>query len=175
MDKTCHLTELAPCYSHSTYGAKTTRGGGLHNNGPGHGHGAGFIYDDYARELPIVVRPGDWQARSLGRPETFKSPRHITLCLAVVLFVLQLGASLADVPATQLLEDMLCQSQSNESQQCRGVDVQAELNVLSVGALVFGYLPGESTSPPLHIYCGRHRLPQKHFQETLGLPWNENP
>lgn len=156
MDKTCHLTELAPCYSHSTYGAKMTRGGGLHNNGPGHGHGAGFLYDDYARELPVVVRPGDWQARSLGRPETFKSPRHIALCLAVVLFVLQLGASLADVPATQLLEDMLCQSQSNESQQCRGVDVQAELNVLSVGALVFGYLPGESTSPPLHIYCGRH-------------------
>lgn len=138
MDKTCHLAELSPAYSHSTCVSTKTRA-----------HHGGFLYDDYAREIPVAPVAKDWQARSLT-PETFKSPRYIAICLAVVLFVVQLGASLADVPATRLLENVVCHQLSYDysasvmpQSQCRGIGVQAELNVLSMGTLLFGYLPGE--------------------------------
>lgn len=136
--ETCHLAELPPAYSQSTCASSKTQG----NNG-------GFLYDDFAREIPVVPVAQHWQARSVTAAQ-FKSPVYIATCLALVIFLVQLGTSLTDVPAIQLLESIICQQASLDStmvmmleNQCWSIDVQAELNVISMGALVLGYLPGE--------------------------------
>lgn len=162
MDKTHHLAELTPAYSHSTCASTKTPP----PPPPPPPRGNGFLYDDYAREIPITAPPPppplptqDWPRK----PVKFKSPLCIAFCLALLIFVVQLGASLPDVPATQLLENLLCQQLQEEVEaapqrnltsttalvmtpedQCRGVEVQAELNVIAMGALILGYLPGES-------------------------------
>lgn len=137
MEKTHHLAELSPSYSHSTCVSTKTRG-------------HGFLYDDYARAIPVVPIANDWRARSLTTVR-FKSPLYIATCLALVIFVVQLGISLTDVPSTQLLENLICHEASQNTaskllpeKQCQGIAVQAELNVISMGTLILGYLPGET-------------------------------
>lgn len=137
MEQTCPLAELPPAYSQSNGVGSKARDNG------------GFLYDDYAREVPVVPVAQDWQTRSLTAAK-FKSPLYIAIYLAFVIFLVQLGTNLVDVPATQLLENIICQKAFNESNvalvlesQCMDVNVQSELNFISVGALLLGYFPGE--------------------------------
>lgn len=79
-----------------------------------------------------------------------KSPLYIVAWLAVIVFLVQLGASLSDVPSTRLLEDIICHKYHHNTSsalmsetQCAMDAVQGELNVVLTGALILGYLPGE--------------------------------
>lgn len=137
MDKSTKITELSPSYSHSSCVSSKLRSDG------------GFLFDDYARDMPQVPIAQDWQVRSRNDLK-FKSPLFIAICLSIILFLVQLGASLTDVPTTRLLEDVICKKLFHDGlaamlpeEKCQGLNVQAELNVLSMGALILGYLPGE--------------------------------
>lgn len=137
MDKAVHFAELSPTYSSSICVSTKIRGDGR------------ILYDDYAREAPMVPVAKNWQARSMS-PTQFKSPLYIATCLASLIFVAQLGASLTDVPSIQLLEDIICRQVYPVSSatmlsdiQCRGANVQAELNIIAMGSLILRFLSGE--------------------------------
>lgn len=87
---------------------------------------------------------------------------YIVTLLALVVFVVQFGGNIADVPSTRLLEGLICNEYHRISSgnllpetHC-GVDaVQGELNVITTVALILGYLPGE-----LQVTSSFRRLPQ---------------
>lgn len=90
-----------------------------------------------------------------------RSPRCIVAVLAVLVFVTQFGASLSDVPSVRLLQEVVCRKhyglapdESVEEDKCRTDWVQGELNVISTGALIFGYLPGKYSLSPSYLLCG---------------------
>lgn len=140
------LSQVSPSQSHSSCASSRNRG-------------HAYLYDDYAREIlpfPKVVRH-DVQT-SVGKKCKKKSPLHIVAWLAVVVFLVQLGASLSDVPSTRLLEDILCHKYHHNASsalipegQCTMDAVQGELNVISTGALIMGYLPGKLYVPDMRF------------------------
>lgn len=136
------LTHVSPSHSGSSCVSSGSRG-----------HGR-YLYDDYAREIPPPqIQPIPSSSKN---PKT-RSPFYIVAWLAVVVFLVQLGAGLSDVPSTRLLEDILCRKYHHitssaglvPEDQCSAATVQGELNILSMGALILGYLPGESRLVPL--------------------------
>lgn len=75
--------------------------------------------------------------------------------LAVLVFVTQFGASLSDVPSVRLLQEIICRKKyglapdsSVEEDKCHTDGIQGQLNVITTGALIFGYLPGKSCLIP---------------------------
>lgn len=96
-----------------------------------------------------------------------RSPRFIVAALAVIVFITQFGASLSDVPSVRLLQEIICRrhyglapDSSVEEEKCRTDWIQGQLNVLSTGALAFGYLPGKSHFCPYttHLRKVEHGL-----------------
>lgn len=90
-----------------------------------------------------------------------RSPRFIVAVLAVLVFITQFGASLSDVPSVRLLQEIICRKHyglapdsSVDEEKCRTDWIQGQLNVLSTGALVSGYLPGKYCLSRLHLPCG---------------------
>lgn len=141
MDVKPSLNQLSPAHSYSSRGSSR-------------GTTQGYLYDDYAREIPRMFRSGDTdnccpEKTEASQKQRMKSPLFVVACLAAVVFLVQLGASLANVPSTRLLENIICQkhyhgtsSQLMPEIQCAVGPVQGELNVISTGALVLGYLTG---------------------------------
>lgn len=137
------LTQVPPSYSHSSRAS-------------GRVHDQAFLYDDYAREVPHVnAIASRYSIIKHGKENPCLSKRHsplyIVTLLALVVFVVQLGGSIADVPSTRLLEGLICNEYYRSSSaillpesQCGVGPVQEELNVITMGALILGYLPGES-------------------------------
>lgn len=136
------LTQVTPSYSHSSSGSSRF-------------HEQAFLYDDYAREVPHVNAIAARYSiinheKAKIRLSKRHSPLYIVTLLALVAFVVQLGGSIADVPSTRLLEGLICNEHYRTSSgyllpetHC-GVDaVQGELNVITTGLLILGYLPGE--------------------------------
>lgn len=129
--------QLSPSHSHLSCASTRTRA-------------RGYLYDDYAREipaLPTVVYP---DSRALPQTIKKKSTLYIAAWLAVILFLIQLGGSLTDVPSTRLLEDLLCHEYYHDTtrgllheDKCLIDAVQSELNILATGVLLTTYLPGE--------------------------------
>lgn len=79
-----------------------------------------------------------------------KSPRYIAICLALLVFVFQLGASLFDVSSAQVLKDIICRRRLIDNAngtmvdtQCLGGHVQAELDKLSTGSFFSDHLIGK--------------------------------
>jgi len=79
-----------------------------------------------------------------------RSLRFIVAVLGVLVFITQFGASLSDVPSIRLLQEIICRKDLGlapdgliEEEKCRTDWIQGQLNVISTGALVFGYLPGK--------------------------------
>lgn len=133
------LTQVSPSHSHSSCASSRSRS-------------HGYLYDDYAREITPLpeILPRQTQPIASKKSKT-RSPFYIVAWLAVVVFLVQLGSGLSDVPSTRLLEDILCHKYHHTTSsapipedQCSAAAVQGELNVLSMGALILGYLPGES-------------------------------
>lgn len=137
------LTKVPPSYTHSS----------CTNSSVNADHG--YLYDDYAREIPnanamaarfSAMKPKKQQTRF----SKFQSPLYVVVMLALVIFFIQLGASLSDVPSTRLLEGFICNKYHHRSlgsllpeDECRMGAVQSELNIVMMGALVLGYLPGK--------------------------------
>lgn len=91
-------------------------------------------------------------------PKKRLSPRATVAVLAVLVFITQFGASLSDVPSVRLLQEVICRREyglapgsSVQEDKCRTDGIQGQLNVISTGALIFGYLPGEYRLP--HCIC----------------------
>lgn len=85
-----------------------------------------------------------------------RSPRFVVAVLAVLVFITQFGASLSDVPSVRLLQEIICRKEhglapdsSVEENQCRTNEIQGQLNVITTGALIFGYLPGKQCLPTM--------------------------
>lgn len=143
------LTKVSPSYSHASCASNQAHAD------------HGFIYDDYAREIPkantvaarySAMRPDKQQSR-FGK---IRSPLYIVVLLALVVFLVQLGASLSDVPSTRLLELLICNKYYGNSAgslrpelKCDVSTVQGRLNILTTGSLVLGFLPGESHVGPV--------------------------
>lgn len=79
-----------------------------------------------------------------------RSPQLIVAVLGLLVFITQFGASLSDIPSVRLLQEIICRRDLGlahespvEEEKCHTDRVQGQLNVISTGALVFGYLPGE--------------------------------
>lgn len=136
------LAQVNPSYSRSSCATSST-------------YTRGYLYDDYAREIPranaIAVR---YSAIKHDKHKTRPSKRHSPLCiiilLALVAFLVQLGVSISDVPSIRLLEGLICNEYYGDSSgrlmpetHCNGDAVQAKLNVITMGALILEYLPGE--------------------------------
>lgn len=84
-----------------------------------------------------------------------RSPRYIVAVLAVLVFITQFGASLSDVPSVRLLQEVICRKDYDlspdspiQEEKCRTDGIQGRLNIISTGALIFGYLPGKRSSHP---------------------------
>lgn len=136
------LTKVSPSYTHSSCA----------NTSVNSDHG--YLYDDYAREIPMAnamaarfsaMRPKKQQTRR----SKLQSPLYIVVMLALAVFFIQLGASLSDVPSTRLLEGLICNKYYHRSSgsllpedECSVGAVQSELNIVLMGALILGYLPG---------------------------------
>lgn len=78
-----------------------------------------------------------------------RSTRLVVAVLALLVFITQFGASLSDVPSVRLLQEIICRKSYGlapdslvAEEKCRVDSVQSQLNVLSTGGLIFGYLPG---------------------------------
>ncbi|KAG6358864.1 hypothetical protein INS49_012383 [Diaporthe citri] len=91
-----------------------------------------------------------------------RSPRFIVAALAVLVFITQFGASLSDVPSVRLLQEIICRrhyglapDSSVEEGNCRTDGIQSQLNVITTGALVFGYLPGILVALPYGMLADR--------------------
>ncbi|KAI7777194.1 hypothetical protein LA080_003926 [Diaporthe eres] len=91
-----------------------------------------------------------------------RSPRFIVAALAILVFITQFGASLSDVPSVRLLQEIICRrnyglapDSSVEEEKCRTDGIQSQLNVISTGALVFGYLPGILVALPYGMLADR--------------------
>lgn len=146
------LTQVTPSYSHSPHVSSKV-------------HDQAFLYDDYAREIPqvnaIAARYSiNNHAKARLRLSKRHSPLYIVTLLALVAFVVQLGGSIAEVPSTRLLEGLICNEYYKISSgnllpesHCGVDDVQGELNVITTGAVILGYLPGE-----LQVTCSSRRL-----------------
>ncbi|POS80555.1 hypothetical protein DHEL01_v201056 [Diaporthe helianthi] len=83
------------------------------------------------------------------RPGKRRSPRFIAAVLGILVFIAQFGASLSDVPSVRLLQEIICRRELGlapnspvEDGKCRTDVVQGQLNVISMGGLIFGFLPG---------------------------------
>lgn len=126
MDK-MPLTQVSPSHSHSSCTSSSRSRGHC------------YLYDDYAREIAPI--PQHTTQTGVGQKCKDKPPFYIVAWLAVVVFLVQLGASLSDVPSIRLLEDILCQKYHTMEA------VQGELNVISMGSLIMGYLPGKFCFP----------------------------
>ncbi|KAG8168610.1 hypothetical protein KVR01_001359 [Diaporthe batatas] len=81
--------------------------------------------------------------------EKRRSPRFIVAVLGLLVFIAEFGASLSDVPSVRLLQEIICRRELGlapdspvEEGKCHTDAVQGQLNVVSMGGLVFGYLPG---------------------------------
>lgn len=89
--------------------------------------------------------------KRLQRPaKTRRSPRFIVAALGFLVFIAQFGASLSDVPTVRLLQEIICRRELGlapdspvQEGKCRTDLVQGQLNVISTGGLVFGYIPGK--------------------------------
>lgn len=136
------LTQVTPSYSHSSCGSNRA-------------HDQGYLYDDYAREIPqvnaIAARHCAIQhKKQKTHPSRRHSPLFIVPLLALIVFLVQLGASIADVPSTRLLEGLICNDYYKNASgsllpeaHCSVSEVQDKLNVIITGLLTLGYLPGE--------------------------------
>lgn len=136
------LAQVTPSYSHSSRASSIV-------------HDHAFLYDDYAREIPHVNTIASRYSiieHEKEKPRLSKrhSPLYIVTLLALVVFVVQLGGSLADVPSTRLLEGLICNEYYRTSSgillsesHCGMSAVQGESNVITTGSLILGYLPGE--------------------------------
>ncbi|KUI61057.1 hypothetical protein VP1G_08216 [Cytospora mali] len=98
-------------------------------------------------DVESIMAPSVPEFQSMEpKPE---SPLYIVICLAILVFIVQLGASLSDVPSVQILEDIICYkfyegipTAKYIKENCLVGPVQSELNIISMGSLLFGYLPG---------------------------------
>lgn len=110
----------------------------------------GYIYDDNAQEIPHVRENSEFVDATINNASSKrKKPVYITVFLAIVVFLVQLGSSIADVPSTRLLEEIICQlfyGDRNDDMiaegKCAINAVQGELNIITTVALILGYLPG---------------------------------
>lgn len=109
-----------------------------------------------------------------------RSPQFIVAALAVLVFITQFGASLSDVPSVRLLQEIICRrhyglasDSSVEEEKCRTDGIQGQLNVISIGALVFGYLPGKYLLCPYitHLRKIEHRLTATISGILVALPY----
>ncbi len=86
--------------------------------------------------------------------------------LAMVVFIVQFGISLADVPSTRLLEDAICRNYYGnygnysrgellDESRCQAEPVQAELNVVSTGLLISQFIPGIFVALPFGALADR--------------------
>lgn len=140
MDK-LSLTQVSPSHSHSSCAKGSSRS-----------RSHCYIYDDYAREiapLPDAVHHDAGMQRAISRKCKRRPPLYTVVLLALIVFLVHIGASLPDVPSTRLLEDILCHKYHHDTSsalvpedQCTMDAVQGELNVISTGSLIMGYLPG---------------------------------
>lgn len=136
------LTKVSPSYTHSSCA----------NTSICTDHG--YLYDDYARELPdanaVAAR---FSVMNSKKQQTvlrkLESPLYVVVMLGWVVFLIQLGASLSDVPSTRLLEGLICNKYYHRTSgsllpedECSVGAVQTELNIVMMGALILGYLPG---------------------------------
>jgi len=129
--------------------------------GPEAGHEAGHeaadvSHDEDARRPPP---PTDW-ADKMRRRQTTSSwrdrPLAVVVFLAAIVFVVQLGNSLSDVPSTRLLEDIICRdfygdyarSGLIDEAKCQMQEVQGELNIVSTGLNISGFIPGACGAAP---------------------------
>lgn len=138
------LTEISPSCSYTSCASSRAN------------TGHGYLYDDNAQKLPeanaIAARYSIMNPKNQPtRLSKIYSPLYIVVLLALAVFIIQLGASLSDVPSTRLLEGLICNKYYGRSDggilpedQCTVSSVQAELNVITMGALIVGYLPGKS-------------------------------
>lgn len=83
------------------------------------------------------------------RKPCLHSSREIIITLAVVVFVIQFGNAVSNVPSTHLLEDIICRQYYHNSSSamipenlCSLEPIQSELNIVTTGQLVSSYIPG---------------------------------
>ncbi|KAK2615413.1 hypothetical protein N8I77_002169 [Diaporthe amygdali] len=91
-----------------------------------------------------------------------RSTRFVVAVLALLVFITQFGASLSDVPSVRLLQEIICRKSYGlapdslvAEEKCRVDSVQSQLNVLSTGGLIFGYLPGILVALPYGTLADR--------------------
>lgn len=129
MSKMPQIQQLSPARSQSSAGRSTT-----------------LCSDD---DSATSSYPMHRQARRQQPARKRRSPRFVVTVLAVLVFVVQFGASLSDVPSVRLLQEIICRKHYGlapdspvEEGKCRTDGIQGQLNVIYTGALIFGYLPG---------------------------------
>ncbi|CAN8106000.1 unnamed protein product [Discula destructiva] len=150
------LTQLPPSYSQLSSASSRVVGG------------HGYIYDDYAREMPkanaIAARHSAMRLKAQQtRYSKIQSPLYVVVLLALVVFLVQLGTSLTDVPSIRLLEGLICNKYHGISRgkllpeaQCKVDAVQGELTIITTGALILRYLPGILMAIPYGALADRY-------------------
>lgn len=73
-------TQLSPSHSHSSCASSRSRA-------------HGYLYDDYAREIPALPRIEYLESRGFSKQTKKKSPLCIVVWLAVIVFFVQLGGA----------------------------------------------------------------------------------
>lgn len=133
MSKMPHIQQLSPARSQSSAGRST------------------LCSDDDSAASSCPVHRQAWQQPARKR----RSPRFVVAVLAVLVFIVQFGASLSDVPSVRLLQEIICRNYYGlapdspvEEGKCRTDGIQGQLNVIYTGALIFGYLPGKYCTCP---------------------------
>lgn len=78
-----------------------------------------------------------------------RKPISIIVSLAAIVFVIQFGNSLGDVPSLRLLEDIICRDSYAKYSRglmdetlCQTAAVQWELNTVATGLTIAGFIPG---------------------------------
>ncbi|KAI8672487.1 hypothetical protein NCS56_00711600 [Fusarium sp. Ph1] len=92
-----------------------------------------------------------------------KVPRSCLLpFLGVFLFIIQLGLSLGDLPSIRLMQDIVCRRHYEftnggllPEEECRGEEVQQELNTIVMGILISVTVPSALVAFPLGILADR--------------------
>lgn len=98
----------------------------------------------------------------LQRTQT-RSPRFIIAIVFVIIFILNFAAFLTQVPSIRLYEDIICHHYYKdvgmlgniEEGECKGADVQEELNVVMAGLLFLGAVPSLVTTIPYGLVADR--------------------
>lgn len=123
------IQQLSPSHSQSSAGRST------------------LAYDDSVTSVTTYGIHRQERQQSVRKK---RSPRFIVAVLGILVFITQFGASLSDVPSVRLLQEIICRKGLGlakdspvEEGKCHTDWAQGQLNVISTGALVFGYLPGK--------------------------------